>query len=519
MPDATLLPLGAVPCAPGEVEFRVWAPAAERVDVRLAGRDHPLAAAAGGVHEGRLAAGPGDDYRFVLDGGDAWPDPCSRWQPEGLRGPSRVLDPGAFRWSDRGWRGLSLDDLVVYELHVGAFSGEGSFDGVAAHLDELARLGVTAIEPMPIGTFAGERGWGYDVLYGSAPHVANGGPEGFQRLVDAAHAAGLGVIVDCVYNHLGVGSEAVTAFGPYLTDAAATPWGEAIDYAERFVREWAIQNALLWVRDYHVDGLRLDATHAIVDRSDPHVLKELASRVREAAPRALVISETRRGDLRPIAEWGHDAQWADELHHELHVRLSGEREGYYGAHDGSLVAIARELRRTPPQRLVVCSQDHDQVGNRALGDRPASGELRLRAATVLFAPQVPLLFMGEEYGERRPFRFFTDHPDPAIAEAARAGRRREFAGFRAFTAGNVPDPQARETFEASRLDRSASDPGLLRLYRDLLALRRELPREIETDVDEASGVLRLRRGAVEIVLNFGDRDHDGVPARDVAVRR
>jgi maltooligosyltrehalose trehalohydrolase len=393
------------------------------------------------------------------------------------------------------WGRLTLDELVLYELHVGTFTSEGTFDSVVPRLAGLRELGVTAIELMPVATFPGDRGWGYDGLYTWAPHPAYGGPEGLMRLVDAAHGAGLGVVLDVVYNHVGPGDEALRAFGPYFTDRKRTFWGDAIDYSQPAVREWAIQNAAMWVCDYGVDGLRLDAAHAVFDDSPQHVLAELAERVRPA----LVISEIQPGDLRPLEEWGHDAQWADELHHELHALLTGEHDGYYADY-GSLEGLAAQLERTPPERLVVCSQNHDQVGNRALGDRPRAEELRLRAAVTLFAPQTPLLFQGEEYGERRPFQFFTDHIDPAIAQATREGRRREFASFAAFSGEELPDPQAVETFERSKLDPSAGDDELRAFYRQLLALRRELPREVSTRVE--GRVVRVRRGDVELVADF-----------------
>jgi maltooligosyltrehalose trehalohydrolase len=494
-------PLGPIPGDDG-VEFRVWAPNVATVAVRLADGDRALVHAGDGIFEAELPAAPGDDYLFVLDGEHAWPDPLSRFQPEGVRGPSRVVDPGSFRWTDGAWDRVSLDELVIYELHVGAFSEEGTFDGAIPYLDELRELGVTAIELMPVATFPGNRGWGYDGLYAYAPHPAYGGPAGLARLVDAAHAAGLGVILDVVYNHVGPGSEALAAFGPYFTDRHETFWGEAIDYSRRPVREWAIQNACMWAGDYHVDGLRLDAVQAVFDDSPNHVLGELAARVREESPRALVISETEVDDYRPIEEWGHDAQWSDRFHHELHVLLTDERDGYYERF-GSTAGLARELERRPSERLVVYAQNHDQVGNRARGDRLPRELLRVAVACVLFAPHTPLLFMGEEYGEERPFQFFTDHIDPAIAEATREGRKREFERFSAF-AGEVPDPQARETFERSKLDRSRADDGLRAFHRELLALRRGLPREVEVEVDEQARTLRARRGEVELVADFAN---------------
>ncbi|HSL66245.1 MAG TPA: alpha-amylase family glycosyl hydrolase [Gaiellaceae bacterium] len=500
-------PFGAVPVEDGLVAFRVWAPAASTVAVRLDGVDHPLEPAGDGVHEGRVAARPGADYRYVLDGGEPLADPWSRFQPEGVLGPSRVLDTGGFVWSDGAWEGLALDELVLYELHVGTFTEEGTFEAAIPHLAELAELGVTAIELMPVATFPGDRGWGYDGVYASAPHPAYGGPEGLVRLVDAAHAAGLGVILDVVYNHLGPGGDAFSQFGPFFTDAHHTFWGDAIDYAQPAVREWAIQNACSWVRDYHVDGLRLDATHAVFDDGPRHVLAELADRVHGESPRALVISEMETGDLRPIEEWGHDAQWADEFHHEQHVLLTGEREGYYADYRGSVAALARQLLRRPAERLVFCTQNHDQVGNRAFGDRPPRSVQPLQALVLLFAPQAPLLFMGQEHADPAPFRFFTDHVDSFVADAVREGRRAEFAAFSAFAGEDVPDPQREETFLASKLSWTG-EPELRRLVQQLLLLRRSLPRECEVGWSEEERWLTVRRGPVELVANFAEHAVD-----------
>lgn len=494
-------PLGAVPRGDGSVDFRVWAPAHDRVAVRIGAAAHDLAPVGEGVWAATLRAVPGDDYAYVLEGREERPDPCSRSQPDGVRGPSRIVDPAAFRWTDGAWEGVALADLVVYELHVGTFTPEGTFDAAIPRLRGLRELGVTAIELMPVATFPGERGWGYDGLYAYAPHPAYGGPEGLARLVDAAHREGLGVIVDVVYNHIGPGSETIAAFGPYFTDRYETFWGDAMDYAERGVREWAIQNAEAWVRDYHVDGLRIDAAHTIFDRGRGHVLAELADRVHAASPRALVISEIETGDLRPIEDWGHDAVWADELHHAVHVLLTGEQDGYYGDY-GRIAQLAWAFERPERERLVVCAQSHDQVGNRALGDRLPREKLRIAAMCALLAPCTPLLFMGEEYGETRPFQFFADHIDPAIAEATREGRRREFADFAAFVEEDVPDPQAPATFERSKLEPGAGDPETLALYRDLLRLRRELPPEVETLADERNRTLSVRRGPVELFVDF-----------------
>jgi maltooligosyltrehalose trehalohydrolase len=379
---------------------------------------------------------------------------------------------------------------VLYELHVGTFTDTGTFDAVIPRLARLRELGVSAIELMPVATFPGDRGWGYDGVYIGAPHPAYGGPEGLARLVDAAHRVGLGVILDVVYNHMGPGSEAIGRFGPYFTDSHSTFWGPAIDYGQRGVREWAIGNALLWTREYSIDGLRLDAVHAVHDESPVHVLREL----RERVP-GLVISEMGLDDLRPLEEWGHPAMWLDNLHHELHVLLTGEREGYYASF-GSIEGLMRELTRAHPERLVVCAQNHDQIGNRALGDRLPPRAHRVALAVVLFSVNTPLLFMGEEVDEPAPFRFFTDHIDPLIAEATRAGRKREFAAFTSFSGEQLPDPQSIETFEASKLQGGIVDP----LYAELLRLRGELPRELHVEAD--GNRLTMRRGEVVLIADF-----------------
>jgi maltooligosyltrehalose trehalohydrolase len=474
--------LGAIPRGCGLVDFSVWAPNARSVSVL--GRE--LDPGDDGIYSGTVETQPGDDYTYRLDGGEEWPDPCSRFQPEGVRGPSRVVDTAAFEIRP----GPKLDELVLYELHLGAFSEQGTFDGAVARLPELAAAGITAIEVMPIATFPGNRGWGYDGLYTFAPHPAYGGPEGFARLVDAAHAAGLGVILDVVYNHVGPGDEALEAFGPYFTTRYETFWGKAIDYSQRAVREWAIQNAELWISDYKVDGLRLDAVHSIFDDESPvHVCAELKQRVGDA----IVTSEMEIGDLRPVEEWGHDAQWADSLHHALHALLTGERDGYYEPF-GSIEDVGRELRRAEP-RFVVCAQNHDQVGNRAVGDRLTPEQDRVALSAVLFSRAIPLVFMGEEYGETRPFQFFTDHIDPFIADATREGRKKEFERFRGFD-GEVPDPQAEETFLHSKLDPKPVEDW----FCEAVALRRVLPDELEVEVD--GPLLRARRGPHTLTLDF-----------------
>ena len=514
----TRRPLGAR-VGPDGVEFRVWAPAAECVAVRVREEDVTLEPVGGGVHEATVAAAqPGDDYLFVLDG-TPWPDPCTRWQPEGMRGPSRVLDPSAFVWTDADWTPPGLADLVLYELHVGTFSDEGTFDGAIEHLPALKELGVTAIELLPVADGPGMRGWGYDGVYPSAAHRAYGGPEGLARLVDAAHAVGLAVILDVVYNHVGAsGNQAYQAYGPYFTDRHSTFWGEAIDFSRDGVREWVLQSARGWIDDFHVDGLRLDAIHAIFDDESPtHIVAELKERL----PDALVTVESGLNDPKVIEEWGCDAVWADDLHHAIHVLLTGEQEGYY-ADFGSMAQLAEVFREphvsfgrpgghVSPEHYVVFGQNHDQVGNRAVGDRPAPELRALTAFCSLLSPYTPMLFMGEEYGEDAPFQFFTDHIDEQIAVATREGRRREFAGFAGFAAEDVPDPQDPRTFARSRLTR-VETPGMREHYRELLALRPQLgPVE---DVAHGEDWLVVRRGGgFTLAMNFArhEQDVDGAP--------
>jgi maltooligosyltrehalose trehalohydrolase len=529
-------PLGARLLDDGRTQVRVWAPRASEVAVRTPAGDVPLDHAGYGVHEGVVPLAAGDAYWIVLDG-TAWPDPASRWQPEGLRGPSRVLDTGAFAWTDEEFSPAPLSDAILYELHVGTFTDEGTFEAVIPHLRGLRELGVTHIELMPVADAPGDRTWGYDGVYLSAAHRAYGGPEQLARLVDAAHAEGLGVMLDVVYNHVGAsGNEALAAFGPYFTDRYSTFWGSAINYDDAgsdAVREWVIQSAETWVEEFHVDGLRLDAIHAIFDSGARHVLAELADRVHHLRPQALVIAESGLNDpkvMRPSARggFGHDAAWADDFHHALRVLLTGDQDGYY-ADFGAVWQLAKALRRPfvhdgtwsehrqrvfgapaddiAPERFVVFAQNHDQVGNRAFGDRLPAEVRPLAALVTLLSPFTPMLFMGEEYGEPAPFQFFSDHVDEEIATATREGRRREFAAFASF-GHEVPDPQAVETFTASKLTRR-EDPALRELYRQAIALRRELGGAgdaAEVAFDEDQQWLRVRRGDLTLVANFAEAE-------------
>ena len=524
-------PLGAFPVPGGGSRFRVWAPRAETLALVAGGGEHALAHKGYGIFATELPVGAGTDYAYRVDGAEL-PDPASRWQPAGLRGPSRVLDAAAFAWSDAGFAAAPLRDTVLYELHVGTFTPEGTFDAVIPHLRGLAELGVTTLELMPVAEFPGRHGWGYDGVYISAAHSAYGGPHGLARLVDAAHAAGLGVVLDVVYNHLGAsGVQAVEAFGPYLTDNYVTPWGMAVNLDDEQsdpVREWILQSAERWIRDFHLDGVRLDAIHAMFDSNPEHIVAAISRRVHAAGPGALVIAESGLNDprvVRPAARggWACDAAWADDFHHALRVALTGETDGWYEEFAG-LDKLVRALHRphvhdgdystfrarrfgapaedVPPERFVVFAANHDQVGNRAFGDRLPAAARPLAAMLASLAPFTPMLFQGEEYGEQAPFLFFSDHVDAEIAAATREGRRREFAAFDAF-GREVPDPQDRATFTASKLSRRGAPDGLRELYRAALALRQELA-GIEAEAHADGARLTVRRGPLRILANFGE---------------
>ncbi len=481
---------------------RVWAPRAHKVELRHGTKRTAMKSAAGGWWQAEIELQPGDDYAFALDGGAPRPDPRSQWQPRGVHEASRVFDPAAFAWGDAGWRPPVWSSAVIYELHLGTFSPEGTFDGARAQLEHLKELGITHIEIMPIAAFPGARGWGYDGVSLFAVHEAYGGPEACQRFVDACHARGLAVILDVVYNHLGPSGNYLAGFGPYFTDRYHTPWGAAInlDGADSHeVRAFFIANAVQWLRDFHIDGLRLDAVHAIQDTAALTFLEELAATVRglEAmCGRPLtLVAESDANDPRlslPAAAGGVglDAQWNEDFHHALHAALTGERAGYYQDF-GSLPILATVLERgfyldgrysklrrrrhgrpmlsSDGARLVVYTQNHDQTGNRALGERTSQllspGLLRIAAALTLLSPFVPLIFQGEEWGASTPFLYFTDHAEPELAAAVRQGRPPE-----------SPDPQAANTFARSRLRWEelaiADHAGLWEWYRALIRLRR-----------------------------------------------
>ncbi|HEX2698722.1 MAG TPA: malto-oligosyltrehalose trehalohydrolase [Acidimicrobiales bacterium] len=531
--------------------FRVWAPKAAVVELDLSGRRVSMAAMAGGWHAADVRdAAPGTDYGYALDGGPVLPDPRSPWQPAGVDGPSRTVDHAAFPWTDAAWRGVHLPSAVLYELHVGTFTAEGTFDAVVGRLDHLRDLGVDAIELMPVAQFPGTRGWGYDGVDLYAPHESYGGPEGLKRLVDACHARGLGVVMDVVYNHLGPAGNYLGAYGPYFTERYATPWGAAVnldDAGSDEVRAFFVDNALMWLRDYHCDGLRIDAVHAILDTSATHLLEELAVGV-EALAASLgrplfTIAESDLNDprvvrRREVGGYGIDAQWSDDFHHAVHAALTGQRDGYY-ADFGRLAHVATALRRAfvyageysaardrrhgrfdpglSGSRFLGYAQNHDQVGNRAQGDRSSAlmspGRLRLAAALVLTSPFVPMLFQGEEWAATTPFQYFTDHEDPALGIAVSEGRRSEFVAF-GWEPADVPDPQDRATFERSILDWSElgrkEHAAMLDWHRRLIALRRSVPaladarmEAVRCRFDEEAGWLEVRRGTVTVAGNIG----------------
>lgn len=518
---------------------------------------HAMQRRDGGWWESPVAVPHGADYAFSVDGSDPRPDPRSPWQPHGVHGPSRTFDTAAHVWQDGSWAGRDVRGAVVYELHIGTFTPQGTLDAAVERLDHLVELGVDVVELMPVAAFPGVHGWGYDGVALYAVHEPYGGPAALQRFVDAAHAHGLAVCLDVVHNHLGPSGNYLGVYGPYFTDRHHTPWGQAVnldgpDSAE--VRAFVVDNAVRWLRDFHLDALRLDAVHALVDDSPRHVLAEMADAVADLSAQVgrplSLIAESDLNDARmvtPTAEGGlgMTAQWADDVHHAVHATVTGERHGYYGDF-GPLDVLAHALTRvfvhdggwssfrgqawgapvpdgTDGRRFVVFSQDHDQVGNRALGDRPSAhlddAGLAISAALVLLSPYTPMLFMGEEWGARTPWQFFTDHAEPELVEAIRTGRAEEFGGhgWDDIYGGpvDVPDPQDPATVEASRLDWSERErpenARLLRWYRDLVALRRAEPDvasgdRSRTSVDHGTdgSWLVLHRGSVHLVGVLGD---------------
>jgi malto-oligosyltrehalose trehalohydrolase len=531
------------------VRFDVWAPDAANVEVETGGGRHAMSPSS--LRRGWWTVeAEGQDYGFVLDGDGPFPDPRSAWQPDGVHGLSRVYDHGRFTWTDGAWRGRPLDGSVLYELHTGTFTPEGTFDSAIERLGHLVDLGVDTVELMPVAAFPGRHGWGYDGVGLWAVHDPYGGPDGLKRFVDACHGRGLAVILDVVYNHLGPSGNYLGHYGPYFTDAHRTPWGPAVNLdraGSDEVRAFIVQNALMWLRDYHLDGLRLDAVHAMQDGRAVHILEELAVAVaglRAGTGREMfLIAESDLGDPRLVTSreaggYGLDAQWNDDFHHAVHAALTGERQGYYGDF-GSMDALAKAMTRaffhdgswssfrgrshgrpvdplrTPGHRFTGFIQNHDQVGNRATGDRISAtlstGLLKVGAGLLLTSPFTPMLFMGEEWAAGTPWRFFTDHVEPELARAVSEGRRREFATH-GWASEDVPDPQDPQTYHRSLLDWEELDKAphqeLFAWYRALIALRRSCPeltdaRLTEVSAEHGESWIVVYRGSVRIAANFG----------------
>ncbi|MGH2704304.1 MAG: malto-oligosyltrehalose trehalohydrolase [Actinomycetota bacterium] len=537
--------VGAVYLGDRVTSFLLWAPRVERVEVCLgsdSGRTHAMEPAPYGYHRAVVeGAGPGDRYLFRLDGTVERPDPASRSQPDGVHGPSEIVDHAAFAWSDAGWAGIPLRRYVTYEVHMGTFTPEGTFDAAVGRLDELVDLGVTALEIMPVAAFPGSRNWGYDGVYPYAVQASYGGMHGLKRLVDECHRREMAVVLDVVYNHLGPEGNYLDDYGPYFTNKYHTPWGRALNHdgaGSDDVRRFFIGSALSWFEDFHIDALRLDAIHGILDMSARPFLQELGAKTREASNRLgrtlALIAESDLNDVRvlnPASEGGlgMDAQWSDDFHHAVHAALTGERNGYYcdfGSPGHVVTALNRgyvlageysQFRRRrhgnsaasiEPERFVVFVQNHDQVGNRLRGERLSTlvgfEELKLAAGLLLLSPYMPLLFMGEEYGETAPFQYFVSHSDPALIEAVREGRRQEFAALSG--AGEGPDPQDDATFLRSKLEAGWAHEGrrrtLRELYRELIGLRTSLGLPAPRSRVEA----RAERDRVLLRLSSGERD-------------
>ena len=552
------------PALPVGPRVPVWAPSAHNVELHLPNDDRlvNMTPAPGGWWTAPFDLEPDTDYAFRVDGSPDRPDPRSALQPHGVHGPSRTVDPAAWRWTDQGWAGRDVLGSVIYELHVGTFTPEGSLDAAITRLGHLADLGVDIVELMPLAAFPGKAGWGYDGVGLWAIHEAYGGPDALARFVDAAHNAGIGVCLDVVYNHLGPSGNYLSVFGPYFTPAHHTPWGEAVNYdhdGSQQVRAFVIDSALRWMRDFHIDALRLDAIHEIKDDAaaaatpQRHVLAELSDAVAALSielgrPLSLVaeadlndvgvITPTSEEPPAKVPSLGMTAQWADDVHHALHVRLTGEDQGYYGdfaevgawakaygrafLHNGTWSTFrernwgAPVPEDTDPRRFVVFGSDHDQVGNRAVGDRPSvildDAALAATAALVLLSPYTPMLFMGEEWGTRTPFQFFTDHEEDDLARSVSEGRVREFAGF-GWDADEIPDPQAAATVEASRLRWSELDEAeharVLAWYQALTTLRRNLDWSQRTawpQVDEIDDVLMVTYDDIVVAANLSGQE-------------
>jgi maltooligosyltrehalose trehalohydrolase len=532
-------------------EFAVWAPRPELVRLDVDGTVHDMTRSDDGWWRATVDVPSDARYGFLLDDDPkVLPDPRSPRQPDGVHERSALWDPATAQWNDGGWAGRSIEGAVIYELHTGTFTAEGTFEAAIAKLDHLVDLGVDFVELMPVNAFGGTHGWGYDGVLWYAVHEQYGGPDGLVRLIDACHQRGLGVLIDAVFNHLGPSGNYLPKFGPYLS-SGSNPWGESVNIADEDsdeVRRYIIDCALRWMRDFHADGLRLDAVHALVDVTAVHILEEMSTETDALAGKLgrplSLIAESDKNDPRLITPrdqggYGLTAQWDDDIHHAIHTAVSGERQGYYGDF-GSMETLAQTLKNgyfhagtystfrrrrhgrpldtkaIPATRLLAYTTTHDQVGNRAVGDRPSqnltTGQLAVKAALVLGSPYTAMLFMGEEWGSSSPFQFFSSHPEPELARATAEGRKAEFAEH-GWDADEVPDPQDPETFQRSKLQWDEVGEGdhdrLLDVYRGLIALRRDEPDmadpwldDLGVDYDEDAGWIVLRRGALAIACNL-----------------
>lgn len=552
--------IGPVYLGNNRCEFTVWSPTSDKIELKLLNgeerivpmkkdKSHYWTAIAENVPPGTL-------YYFRINGETERPDPASNYQPQDVHGPSEVVDHSSYRWNDEDWHGVSITNLVIYELHVGTFTGQGTFESVINRLDDLRNLGITAIELMPVAQFPGERNWGYDGVYPYAVQNSYGGPDGLKRLVDACHSRGMSVILDVVYNHFGPAGNYLHAYGPYFISKYKTPWGDAVNYDEAYsdgVRNYFFENALYWLNTYHIDALRLDAIHSIYDFSAKHFLEELSEKVKHlskaSGKKNYLILESDLNDVRiinptEIGGYGCDAQWCDDFHHALHALLTGEHTGYYqdfGKTEDMVEALrssfvysgkysryrkrrhGNDASARPTYQFIVSTQNHDQIGNRAFGERLGSiipfEAAKLAAGTMLLSPYIPMLFMGEEYIEEAPFQYFVSHTDPVLIEAVQNGRKEEFSSFQ--WQGEIPDPQSEMTFRNSKLHWEYRGQGkhgvMLEFYRNLISLRNELPvlknferHDIEVSGLEDEKVVFMHRWKRDdhlyCIMNFNDME-------------
>jgi maltooligosyltrehalose trehalohydrolase len=550
-------PVGAFKNTDGTYNITVWAPHAEKMELIIKGANSPKAMikdpygywqseSLGDLEEGTK-------YMFLLDSDQKLPDPASQSQPEGVHSWSEIVDHSVYSWSDDSWQGVPLTDMIIYELHVGTFTEEGTFEAIIDKIDHLKSLGINAIEIMPIAQFPGERNWGYDGVYPFAAQNSYGGVSKLKQLVDKCHQSGIAVILDVVYNHMGPEGNYLSLFGPYFTEKYNTPWGAALNFDDSYsdhVRNFFLQNAIMWLKDFHIDGLRLDAVHAIMDSGPVHFLKELSLKVDELESETghpyILIAESDMNDVKVISDYkgggyGLEAQWTDDFHHAVHTLVTGELEGYYSDY-GKLEHMAKSFKQgfiydgvfsnfrhklvgtdpgnNPKHQFVVCIQNHDQVGNRMMGDRLSTiisfEKQKLAAGIMLISPFVPMLFMGEEYGEDQPFQYFVHHGDPDLVKAVQEGRKREFDSFKWM--GEVPDPQSEKTFLDSTLNWNFEDNKyksyLFQYYQRLITLRKDgafMPlKSVLTEVQDSKNIIKIEGtgelGHIIAYLNFSDQN-------------